>query len=77
MFSIFQCFRREFFTHGLERWVATLLMQLRDNVGDRVTYAWNFLQAILGHYILERLRQGDQVLGRPRVGLRAVGVATA
>jgi hypothetical protein len=29
--------------------VAALLMQLRDNVSDRVTNAWNFLQAILSH----------------------------
>ena len=53
------------------------LMQLRDNVGDRITDARDLPQAILRDQLFERGRQGHQVLSRARVGTRTVGISAS
>jgi hypothetical protein len=70
-------FRRDLFAHCGQRRMAARLMQLCDNVGNRVAHAGDFLQAILGDYVLQRLRQSHEVFGRSRVGPRAIRISAS
>jgi hypothetical protein len=52
-------------------------MQLGDNIRDGVAYAWDLLEAILRHHLLEGHGQDHQVFGCMAIGPRAIGIATA
>src|SRR4051812_50070272 len=52
-------------------------MQLGDDVGDGITDAGNFLQAILRNQVFQWLCERQEVLRRARIRLGKVWVATA
>jgi len=52
-------------------------VQLGDDIGDRCSYARNFLQPILGDKLAQGNGKRGKAICRARIGLGAVWVASA
>ena len=52
-------------------------LELRHNIGDGNTDAWDLLEAPFGDDPIERLGQSGQAVGSTSVSLGTIGIATA